>query len=590
MSLREARSQALSYLLIGSMLLLSWWLSTRFTGALNDTFHGVSEHGETLLILCSIVVVFALGFVVYELAKPTPLPAFVLAIFFGIVCRDILALLTENPVSLTTLIVIGSVFILFEGGLDTPFVKFKKLLEPILSLAIIGTIMNAMLFSMALISLSKLFGLQIPLAANVLLGAAIASTDPAAIIPSFRSVMFKNPRVKYIAVSESAINDVVGAVLVGIFLTLLTDTPVYTVFGAYNSLLTSEHFLLILETIIVGTGVGAIGFLLLHAWSKWKAHVQTEEGTDAALFLAVPLFCYMLASALGGSGYLAVFLTGLLFHMRAHFRHVEHYFNHTIDGFMKPMIFMLLGALVPIEGLLDVADIGITAGLLFMFVLRPLIVLITLVPFSYGKHKLTLKELAFLSFVRETGVIPAALLITIKLANVPGADTIVAIGLWVILMTLIIEPPLTPLLACKLGLAKDASRQTKRKHNGPVAVLCSRGFSFPERMDTVVDWSLKHGVDNIALLHCPEERYSQEFVSDVKKRAEALFLGINKQQVQQGKRELNFEFICGQGMLQDNIETLIDSGDVSIIFVGCKMLDYRLDDVKRLNTPFFFMP
>jgi len=47
--------------------------------------------------------------------------------------------------------------------------------------------------------------------------------------------------------------------------------------------------------------------------------------------------------------------------------------------------------------------------------------------------------------------------------------------------------------------------------------------------------------------------------------------------------------ICGEGSLQDNIETMIAEGDVSIIFVGSKMLDYRLKDVKRLEVPFFFM-
>ena len=52
---------------------------------------------------------------------------------------------------------------------------------------------------------------------------------------------------------------------------------------------------------------------------------------------------------------------------------------------------------------------------------------------------------------------------------------------------------------------------------------------------------------------------------------------------------MHFEFLCGKGLLQDNIEAMVESGDVSIIFVGSKMLDYRMEDVKRLQTPFFFM-
>ena len=542
-------------------------------------------------MLFSIVIVFSLGFIVYELAKPTILPSFVLSIFFGIVSRDIFSFLVNDPASLTTLITIGAVLILFEGGIETPFTKFRALLGPILSLAIIGTFVNAFLLSELILILSNAFGLEIPLAAAVLLGSAIASTDPAAIIPSFKELFFTKPRVKHIAISESAINDVVGAVLVLLFITILhnTDTEITTPVEAFSSLLSTENLRVVLQFVLMGGAVGIVGYLILHGWSKWKERVQTPEGSDAALFLAVPLFAYTLAEVLGGSGFLAVFLCGLFFHIKSHFRHVEHYFNHTIEGFMKPMIFMLLGAMVDPMFLWEIKEMGIILGLIFMFVLRPIIVFLTLAPFCTGRNCMHIRELVFLSFVRETGVIPAALLITISVAGVPGHETITAIGLWIILMTLIIEPPLTPFLAKKLKLAKETSDLPERKHIGPVAVLCSRGYSFPERMKTVVDWANQHSVDNIALLHCPEEKFSQDFVNEVHHRAEDLFKAINSRLISEGKKEMNFEFLCGPGLLQDNIEKMIAEGDVSIIFVGSKMLDYRMSDVKRLNVPFYFM-
>ena len=592
MSLREFRSIVQNYVFMGVMLALSWFLSSTFSESVSDRVHGIGDHGDTLLILCGIVIVFTLGFLIYELAKPTQIPSFVLAILFGVMTRDMFATITQNPVTLTTLIVIGAILILFEGGLETPFVKFKSLLGPILSLAFVGTIINAWLFSSVLLGISAFFGNPMPLPAVILLGAAIASTDPAAIIPSFQCLTFKKTRVKHIAISESAINDVVGAVLVGIFLTLFYEghTPV-SVSSAYLDLLNTENAIRIIHTIIVGAGVGMLGYGGLMVWNKSKARIQTEDGSDAALFLALPMFCYLLASVLGGSGYLAVFIAGLMFHMRSYFRHVEHYFNHTIEGFMKPMIFMLLGAMVDMEILLQYARTGIVAGLIFMFVLRPMIVGITLVPFYWSKQRFSVRELIFLSFVRETGVIPGVLLITIQLAGIPGSEMMMAVGLWVILLTLIIEPPLTPLLAKKLGIAQNSKPNTTgRSHVGPVAVLCSRGYSFPERMQTVVNWAEEHHIDNVALLHCPEERYSTNFVADVKTRAKQLFTATNKKRLSDGKKEIHFEFICGQGLLQDNIKELVDSGDVSIIFVGAKMLDYRMQDVKLLDTPFYFMP
>lgn len=572
------------------MLLFGWAFSRVVSSAYAEQVLSGVEHVETLAILLGIVIIFAVGFVVYELAKPTKLPSFVLAIFFGMAVHDSLSFLTLSPVSVTTLITVGAVLILFGGGIETPFSKFRDLIRPILSLAIVGTVLTAFLLSVAIVTIADFFGLMLPLPAAVLLGAALASTDPAAIIPCLRQMVFDKPRLKHIAISESAINDVVGAVLVGSLLTLLHREAIFTsVLDAYKILFSLDNALLLLEVMAVGTFVGVLGFALLNMWSTWKQRAATEDETDAALFIAVPLAVFTIASVAGGSGYLAVFVAGLLFSLKSHIRHVEHFFNSTIEGFMKPMIFIILGALVDPLELWALAGTGIAAGLLFMLVLRPLVVLITLLPFALTAQRFSIREMLFLSFIRETGVIPAVLLITIELAGVPGGDIIGAIGLWIILITLVVQPPLTPFIAKLLHVAHDPPLSPRRKHSGPVAVLCSRGYSFPERMQTVVEWAKLHRVDNIALLHCPEDRYTPEFVADVRKRAEEMFKVFNEKLTQEGHRAMNFEFLCGPGLLQENIESMIDAGDVSIIFVGSKMLDYRMEDVKRLDAPFYFM-
>lgn len=590
MPLKEFTTHVRNYLLIGFVLVGTWFFSAPFARAMNRVLSNGQEHGDMLLLLSSITIIFTLGYLAYELAKPTIIPSFVLAIFVGMAARDVFGYLTGNPELLSMLITAGAVMILFGGGLETPFHQFRKSLGPILSLALIGTIINAFLFSLVLAGLRTTFGVHIPLPAILLLGAAIASTDPAAIIPSFQTLFFTKPRVKHIAVSESAINDVVSAVLVGIFLTIFAggDIPI-SVPEAYIWLLEGDALTLIVHTVSVGIFVGFIGFLLFTVWSKWKAKVQIDAGSDAALFLAIPLLSYTVATAFGGSGLLATFLTGLLLQIRSNFRHVEHYFNHTIEGFLKPMMFMLLGAMVPPAELLEVARIGIVSGFIFMFALRPIIVSICLVPFMCTRKCLKLPELIFLSFVRETGVIPAALLISIYVSGVPGAETIMAIGLWVILLTLIIEPPLTPWLAKTLHLAEEKDIHQAPQHSGPVAVLCSRGYSFPERMETVVEWAQQHAVENVVLLHCPEEKYSKKFVAEVKVRANEVFAEMNTQLQAKGQHQLTFEILAGPGSLQENIEALIESGDVAIIFVGAKMLDYRIDEVKRLDVPFYFM-
>ena len=581
-------SSATNYALV-ALLLGAGWLLSRFTGEL---IHGELAHGgQTLLVFFEVAVILVFGFLAYECAKPTVIPSFVLAIFIGMLQRPSLAPLVEDPAILTVLTTTGAAFILFGGGLDTPFGRFRKIIGPILSIAFLGTIVTAFLLSASFQRVAGWNGYAVSVGAIVLLGAALASTDPAAIIPSFKSLVFPKPRVKDIAISESAINDVVGTVLTLTFLSVLAGAgSPSSIADVYGHLLTPEIGFEVLWEVLIGCAVGGLGFAVLHAWSRWKAALGEGGEADAALFMAVPLLTYLVATLFHGSGFLAVFVAGLLFQLEDHVSHVEHFFVHTIEGLMKPLIFMLLGATVDVSQLLSVAPLGISMGLLFMFVIRPLAVFATLAPFMSGKHKLSVRELLFLSFVRETGVIPAVLLMGLSASGVPGTETVVLVGLWIILLTLIVQPPLTPLVAKALGVAKDAGAFPKRHAKGPIAVLCSRGRSFVGRMPAVVDWADQHGVENVTLLHCPEEKHSPEFAAEIGAQAQSLFVTVNAARVAEGKKEFHFEFLGRPGLLQDEIRSLVKEDEVAIVFVGEKMLDYRLDDVKKLRVPFVFVP
>jgi len=81
---------------------------------------------------------------------------------------------------------------------------------------------------------------------------------------------------------------------------------------------------------------------------KFKHHQDTEFEVDSAFFLFVPLMIFALALTFHGSGYLAAFIVGLLFTVHHKIRNSEHFFNQLVEGYMKPMIFILLGALIDI--------------------------------------------------------------------------------------------------------------------------------------------------------------------------------------------------------------------------------------------------
>jgi NhaP-type Na+/H+ or K+/H+ antiporter len=579
-----------NYFFIALMLVAAWALSNGVMQVLHSNILPHTEILEMIPLYLDIVIIFALGFTAYELAKSTVIPSFVLAIFFGFVSQNALSFITQNGEAVSILTTIGAVLILFGGGLETPFTRFRSLIGPIVSLAFAGTILTAIGLSLFFGFASPSFGFTVPFAAVVLLGVSVASTDPAAIIPSFKQLLFKQPRVKHIAVSESALNDVIGALLTAVFLALFTSgVQPSSVLDAYGMLLNFDNLLSILKVIAIGAGVGFVAYYGLHLWSNWKERLVSPGEADAALFLAVPLFAFTLATALGGNGFLAVFVAGLLFQLRDHFAHVEHFFNHTIEGFMKPLIFMILGTMVDFSNLVQFAGIGIVTGLLFMFVLRPLVVFITLAPFTLGKEGMSVRELLFLSFVRETGVIPAVLLVGIGVAGIPGSDVVVAVGMWIILLTLMVQPPFTPMVAKALGIAEDLPPFPKQKSQGPIAVLCSRGYTFLERIETVVEWCLKHGVANIVLLHCPEDKYTEKFMTEVREVADVRFKSINNRLSNENRKEMNFKFLGRPGKLEENIESLLSADEVAIVFVGSKMLDYRIKDVKRLQVPFVFL-
>lgn len=426
---------------------------------------------ELLLVFFSIALICALSFASSFLARGTKLPSFVIAIFFGIAAQSLLSPIVENQTSLAVLVGVGAMLILFDGGLDTPFSNFRKLFFKITSLSFPGLLITALLLSVSLVYIGKAFGIEIPVIAAVLLGAVLASTDPAAIIPLLNRLKFYNRDTKDIIVSESALTDVTGTLLTIAFLTLITaQHSVESVTDWYASLFTVKTAAILLKQTLFGICFGILGYFLLATLLRVRRYEgERETDADTAYFFFVPVTIFATTLAFGGSGFLAVFVAGLLFTIENSLLRTKRFFKHTIEIFLKPIIFLLLGALVDIESLISYAGIGIAAALVFMFIIRPLSVFIALGPFSFiGQRGLTLKDLLFISFIRETGAIPAVLLVTITTLELVGINGLVPIGMWVILITLIVEPSLTPFAARFLHVADEAGRGSSRRKTDTV--------------------------------------------------------------------------------------------------------------------------
>ena len=129
-----------------------------------------------------------------------------------------------------------------------------------------------------------------------------------------------------------------------------------------------------------------------------------------------------------------------------------------------------------------------------------------------------------------------------------------------------------------------------REHAGTCVVLCSRGYSFEDRLSEVMKYAERNSIAHVVILHCPEKKYSDSFVQEVTQRAGQLFSVMKSELSESERHDVCFEFVCRQGLLEENLGALIAEGDVRMVFVGMKMLDHRPEAVKKLQgTAFYFM-
>ncbi|MBV9694847.1 MAG: cation:proton antiporter, partial [Alphaproteobacteria bacterium] len=371
----DGPNPALSYLWLLLAVGMLWCVS-RFAGAaiverltsLEDVPYAPALAAFVLIALCSFASAYA--------TRGTPIPSFVVAIALGIAGHALFAPIVADKTALGAIVSGAAAIILFSGGLEITLREFLRLLVKVSLLALPGVLLTGFTFSSVLQGLSQAMGAAIAMPVIILLGAILASTDPAAIIPVLQGVRFKDRATKDIVVAESALNDVAGALLTTAFLKI--PLVGLSVIAAYADLATPEYYrFLALQAgygVIAGTATW-LGLLLL---SLIKKRQKARYGADQIYFLAMPVAAFVGAAALGGSGFLAAFVAGILFRTEAHMAEIERFFTQVIDGLAKPAIFLLVGAMVDPGALVAYAPVGIAVALIFMFVLRPAMVFLML--------------------------------------------------------------------------------------------------------------------------------------------------------------------------------------------------------------------
>ena len=341
------------------------------------------------------------------------------------------------------ILIFGSSYILFDGGAS---LRIKVLKEVWITIVIISTI--GVIITTAITGLAAFQFLRIPLITALLLGSTIASTDPATLVPVFKQVKIKD-RVAQTVMSESAFNDAMGAIITFTIMGIALGT------GGKFSLGAAAYGLI--SNAVIGVLIGGIlGYLaaLLIAHEKYDFF---QEYAPLVTLMAV-LGAYMAAENFQASGFMAVFVFGIMlgnkdvFGFKLEYKEEEKLedFILTTALIMRMFIFILLGSQVNFTLMGKYFWGGIALVAVFMFIARPLTVFCCALPDRRAKW--SLKEMLFMCWTRETGVIPGALAGILLGMKVPGAEIIASVTFMAIIITIIIQATTTKWLAGKLGL------------------------------------------------------------------------------------------------------------------------------------------
>jgi cell volume regulation protein A len=343
------------------------------------------------------------------------------------------------------ILLFGSSYILFDGGASLRFAVLKQVWITIVVIATVGVAITAVVTGIA-----AHYVLGVPLLVALLLGATLASTDPATLVPIFRQVRIRD-RVAQTVMSESAFNDAMGAIITFGILAVAMGT------GEFSF---ASSLLDLLKQSVLGIAAGAVlGYLaaLLIAHERWSF---LAEYAPVVTLVAV-IGAYFAADGMQASGFMAVFVFGIVlgnkdsfgFEMEAGEAQKLEDFVATTAFIMRLFIFILLGAQVDFGLMKQYGWGGIAVVAVLMLIARPATVFLCTLPDRRAKW--AFNEMLFMCWTRETGVIPAALAGLLLGMKAPGAQMIASVTFIAILMTILIQAPTTRWLAGRLGLLAE---------------------------------------------------------------------------------------------------------------------------------------
>jgi potassium/hydrogen antiporter len=382
-------------------------------------------------------------------ASQLPVPEILVLLVFGALLGDSVLDVVDVPLDALgaqLLFTLGVLMILFYGGLNLSLPVLRQVWIGLALLVGPGVVLTALVVGVVAYAV-----FDIDFKAALLMGAVLAPTDPAILIPLFVRSRLR-AKVAQTVVAESALNDAIGAALALALAGLLLsgDSSVADPFGDF------------LVDLAISSAIGVVaGVVLSAAISSHRSGVWRESSGLAVL--TVVTISYFSVDSAGGSGYVGAFVAGLIvgnmehlgLAMHSHHEQEMRQFAFNLADLVTLFVFVVLGANIPFSALGDnlLPSLAVLAALLL--VARPLTVLACALPDRRARW--TRAELGFMCWTRETGVVPAALVGVLAGLGVPHESLYASVVALAIIATLVLQALPAPWLAERLGLLEPGA-------------------------------------------------------------------------------------------------------------------------------------
>jgi cell volume regulation protein A len=391
-----------------------------------------------------LAIVLAAGLVSVLVAELLRLPRMVVLLGAGVLLgpHALGALEFElDSVGVQVLLTLGVSFILFHGALGLSLAVLSRVGVGLSLLAVPGVIASALVTGTVAAA-----AFDLPFEAGFLIGAILAPTDPAILIPLFERLRLRR-KVAQTVVAESALNDVTGAVLAF----ALTG---FVIEGEESVTGPLEEFLADLG---VSTALGiAFGLVLAIVISDTRIGIWRE--TPVIAVLAVLAGGYFSIETAGGSGYLGAFIAGLMVGntdalrlpmQEAHERALRS-FTTIVTDVIVVFVFITLGVNLPLDEIPDEWLPSLLTLAALLLIARPLTVVASLAADRRGRWER--EEIAFVAWTKETGVVPAAVAGVVIADGVQFESEIITVVALAVIVTLVVQASTKAWLAERLGL------------------------------------------------------------------------------------------------------------------------------------------